>query len=332
MKRFFERALHLMQRIVRETKNYSKCKAAFGTKVALAAFCDGIIPPGKSRRYIKTISDYIDNFTKDITDAYSNKYDQEINEQPEKCPVWVCWWQGEQSMPELVKLCYTRLKQVIPYDKADLHLITLDNYQKYVNIPEHIEKKFRNGTITMTTMSDVLRFHLLDQYGGYWLDSTVFFTGDIPDEYFSGSFFCQRMVANTEYAKREACGCNWCGFSMAGPRGNIVFRYMKDAFSEWWKTYDMIIDYVLIDYLLLSGYRHVEGIRKTIDKVPDNNEDIFEMYKVLNQPFSEELLYRLTKRNVMHKLTYKMELNKTTEDGDLTLYGYLCDMVYKDVV
>ena len=179
----------------------------------------------------------------------------------------------------------------------------------------------------MTTMSDVLRFALLERYGGYWLDATVFFTGEIPEEYFSGKFFCQRMVSNTKYAVREACGCNWCGFSMAGPSGSIVFRFMKDAFSIWWEHFDTIIDYVLIDYMLLTGFQSVPAIHKVIDSVPDNNEDIFEMYQVLNQPYSEELYQRLTERNVMHKLTYKMDLRKQTEDGQMTMYGYLVKMV-----
>ena len=198
-------------------------------------------------------------------------------------------------------------------------------------MPEHILDKFSRGVITMTTMSDVLRFHLLERYGGYWLDATVFFTGEIPPEYFSGAFFCQRMVSNTECAKREACGCNWCGFSMAGPKGSLVFRFMKDAFSRWWAHYDTIIDYVLIDYMLLTGFKFVPAIHNIIDSVPDNNEDIFEMYQVLNQPYSDELYQRLTSRNVMHKLTYKMELRKATPDGQKTLYGYLWDQVYGEL-
>ena len=263
-----------------------------------------------------------------LVNEYSNCIDEScIRPADEKTPVWCCWWQGEEQMPELVKLCHARLKQVIPVDKAELHLITLNNYTQYVDLPEHILDKFNRGVITMTTMSDVLRFALLERYGGYWLDATVFFTGDIPEEYFSGKFFCQRMVSNTKYAVREACGCNWCGFSMAGPSGSIVFRFMKDAFSIWWEHFDTIIDYVLIDYMLLTGFQSVPAIHKVIDSVPDNNEDIFEMYQVLNQPYSEELYQRLTERNVMHKLTYKMDLRKQTEDGQMTMYGYLVKMV-----
>ena len=52
------------------------------------------------------------------------------------------------------------------------------------------------------------------------------------------------------------------------------------------------------------------------------------MYQVLNQPYSPELMERLTRRNVMHKLTYKMDLMRQTPEGELTLYGYLWNQVF----
>lgn len=329
IKRLFQRAYHLGERVVRESKALPLRWKAFGAKVALETFLDGLIPPGKSQRYIHTIEESVDAFLAPLVAEY-----RDLPETPKmasaagRTPIWCCWWQGEEQMPELVKMCHTRLKQVIPPDKGELHLITLDNYRDFVELPEHIIDKFQQNIITMTTMSDVLRFALLRKYGGYWLDATVFFTGEIPEEYFSGRFYCQRMVSNTEAAKREACRCNWCGFSMAGPKGSIIFRFMYDAFSRWWAHYDTIIDYVLIDYLLWTGFKNIPAIHDTIDAVPDNNEDIFEMYQVLNQPYSEELYARLTKRNVMHKLTYKMDLQKVTASGEQTLYGHLLEQVH----
>ena len=332
MNRILQRAVHLWERILREGKVLPMRWRVFGPKVACLSFLDGLIPPGKHTWYIKAVSEYVDAFLSGLTSEYQGCEDKSaIRPAGEKTPIWCCWWQGEAQMPELVKMCHARLKQVIPADKAELHLITLDNYTRYVDLPEHILDKFSRGVITMTTMSDVLRFALLERYGGYWLDATVFFTGEIPEKYFSGNFYCQRMVSNTECAKREACGCNWCGFSMAGPKGSLVFRFMKDAFSLWWAHYDTIIDYVLIDYMLLTGFKFVPAIHNIIDSVPDNNEDIFEMYPMLNQPYSDELYQRLTKRNVMHKLTYKMELQKETPDGQKTLYGYLWDQVYGEL-
>ena len=67
---------------------------------------------------------------------------------------------------------------------------------------------------------------------------------------------------------------------------------------------------------------------KTLFDKGYNNEDIFEMYRVLNQPYSPQLMEKLTQRNVMHKLTYKMDLQKVTPDGQLTLYGYLWNQVF----
>ena len=82
--------------------------------------------------------------------------------------------------------------------------------------------------------------------------------------------------------------------------------------------------------MLLTGFKFVPAIHNIIDSVPDNNEDIFEMYQVLNQPYSAELYQRLTQRNVMHKLTYKMNLQKETLDGQPTLYGYLWNRVFSN--
>ncbi len=327
MSRFFQRAYHLLERIIKELKSFPKRCKSYGFKVACVSFVDGLIPPGKSRRYIDTVGTWVDNYLKSTVEEFNKEYTYVPAQLGEPVTVWCCWWQGEEQMPDIVRMCHERLKRVLPNEKAKLQMITLENYKEFADIPEHIITKFESGLITMATMSDVLRFALLNKYGGYWLDATVFFTDNIPENYFSGEFFCQRMT-NSPQAAREACRCSWCGFSMAGPKGNPVFAFMCKAFDAWYEKNDGIIDYVLIDYMLWTGYQFVPAIKQIIDTIPDNNEDIFEMYQVLNQPYSDELLAKLTKRNVMHKLTYKMDLQKTTKDGKMTLYGYLWNSVF----
>ena len=95
-----------------------------------------------------------------------------------------------------------------------------------------------------------------------------------------------------------------------------------------WRKYDDIVDYVLIGYLILLGYKNFQQIRELIDDVPDNNQDIFEMYTVLDKPYTKKLYERLTKRNIIHKLTYKINLKKETADGEETLYAHLLREVY----
>ena len=88
-----------------------------------------------------------------------------------------------------------------------------------------------------------------------------------------------------------------------------------------------IIDYVLIDYLILVAYENLLPVKEMIDALPSNNVDIFDMYQVLNCPYSDELWSQLTATTVMHKLTYKMDLVKKTKDGQETLYQHMLKRV-----
>lgn len=314
--------------VKKELKSFKSHVHNFGLRIAIIQFIDGILIPNKRPYYIKTIEKYVDHFFKDFIKNYES-----INIKPtfvnlDKFPIWICWWQGVDTMPEIVQMCYQRLQNIIP-EYAKLHVITLKNYLDYVDMPDNIIDKFNHKIITMATMSDVLRMCLLSKYGGYWLDATVFFTGNIPIEYFQKQFYCQKMY-DEEKNKREACKGRWCGFSMAGRNDNVLFHFMKDGFFKWWERYDDIPDYVLIDYMILIAYKNIPDVTRCINAVENNNEDIFEMYKHLNEPYTQELYNKLTQRNVMHKLTYKMKLEKWTKNNELTLYGYLLKEVFGD--
>ena len=180
--------------------------------------------------------------------------------------------------------------------------------------------------MSITALSDILRVYLLAQYGGFWIDSTVFISGSFPQEFLTRGFYAQRMFDPVKW-NREACKGRWCGFMMSGSKGNVIFRFLKDAFNMWWKDYDDIIDYVILDYFLLAAYHSIPAIRNQIDQLPNNNIDVFEMNKVLHLPYSAELFDQLTKNTVMHKLTYKIDLVKKTATGEDTLYQHLLNCI-----
>ncbi len=323
MNRMIQRGMHFLQRIQRESKVYGKHRREFGAAIANEIFLDGLIPPGKSPRYLQKIEEYVDRTLADFLAGYRfEPAPAQHYPGSDKIPLWVCWWQGEESMPELVRMCYRRLWQVLPADTMELRLITQDNYREYVTLPAHIEDKFARKIITVTTLSDILRMSLMSRYGGVWVDATVFFTDAFPEEFLRKPFYSQKM-AGTPAAQREACKSLWCGFCMAGYAGGPLFQFTRDAFFHWWQKHDDIVDYVLIDYLILEGYRHFPQIRELVDGVPNNNTGVFDMYGMLNQPYTPELYEELTKENRIHKLTYKMELRKQTADGQDTLYGFL---------
>ncbi len=328
MKKLIMRGIHFAQRIIKESKAFHGHRKNFGYRVAWRIFIDGIIPPGKSVKYISTIEKYVANYLEPLIAEYQKDAYQPtpgLETTLEKVPVWCCWWQGVEKMPEIIRMCTDRLKMVLPKD-VELHMITEKNYNQYVSIPDHIMQKFQQGKMSITAFSDILRVTLLSQYGGFWIDSTVLVSGEFPKEFVTQNFYAQRMFDPVKW-NREACKGRWCGFMMAGSKDNIIFRFLRDAYYMWWKDYDDVIDYVILDYFLLAAYHKIPAVKEQIDAVPNNNEDVFEMYKVLHLPYSEELFANLTKRTVMHKLTYKIDLVKATNQGEDTLYMHLLKCV-----
>ena len=130
----------------------------------------------KSRSQIhKVIEHYLETNFKDFI-----KYSQDktnIGTPVDNYKIWVCWLQGKDNMPEVVKLCYDNLLNKIK-DK-EIVLITFENLKNYVEIPDYIYKKYQEGKILPAHFSDIVRCALLSKYGGMWIDSTIFVTDNI---------------------------------------------------------------------------------------------------------------------------------------------------------
>ena len=78
--------------------------------------------------------------------------------------IWVFWWQGVENAPELVKKCVQSIKL---YNKdKDVIIIDKNNINEYYNIPDYMLKKIELRTMTITHLSDILRFNLLKKYFG----------------------------------------------------------------------------------------------------------------------------------------------------------------------
>ena len=120
--------------------------------------------------------DYIEQFKKNNVAESIDNYG--LKDVPIKT-VWICWWQGLDKAPVLVRKCYDSVEQ--NFRGWKIVVITLENYKRYVSFPNYIEKKWKEGLISLTHMSDLLRVELLSKFGGLWLDATVYVTSpDLP--------------------------------------------------------------------------------------------------------------------------------------------------------
>lgn len=66
---------------------------------------------------------------------------------------------------KIVQANIARLRVV--FGEKNVVLITQDNYQQYVELTPIIHNKFLKNTISITHLSDIIRFNLLNDYGGF---------------------------------------------------------------------------------------------------------------------------------------------------------------------
>ena len=93
--------------------------------------------------------------------------------------VWFCWLQGMWKAPAVVKACYESLHRNLP--DRDIKVIDAENWNEYVELPEHIVQRWEKKQIPPAHFTDLIRLQLLIKYGGTWIDSTVLCTGLKPE-------------------------------------------------------------------------------------------------------------------------------------------------------
>ena len=238
-----------------------------------------------------------------------------------KIPIWVCWLQGEENAPALVKKCISSIRQ--HSNGHEVIVLTDDNINEYVDIPEYIIKNVQSGILSRTSYSDIVRSALLASYGGMWIDATFFLTQDLPESYFTYSIFSAAKQPEPK-DRRNVCisRYRWTGsFIGASSSNNKLFCFLRDFLYEYEKREVVFIDYLLIDYLIYVAYKNFEEVNSAINAIPDNNLDFGWLFHVMNKPFDEEKAKTMFEgKTFAYKLSWKMNW-KTSIQGKETFFG-----------
>lgn len=235
--------------------------------------------------------------------------------------VWVCWFQGLEEAPDLVKKCYQSLKENLT--DREIVLITKENMQEYAEFPGYIMEKWERGQITHTHMTDLLRLELLLKYGGMWVDATVLCTRkreDIPEYYFDSDLFLYQSLkpgrdGNAQYIS------SWL---MSAKTNNRILAAVKYLCYEYWKTNDSMVDYFLLhDFFSIVLEYYPEEWNQII---PCDNAAPHILLLRLFEPYDERIWQAVKAQIPFHKLTYKFEKGQITWKN--TFYEELFSVKY----
>lgn len=213
--------------------------------------------------------------------------------------IWICWLQGLEQAPELVRQCVASVSRHCPDYRVNL--LTEQTLFDYVALPADVVEKYKSGRLPFPQFSDIVRVALLAQHGGIWMDATVFMSGEMPSFVTDGQLF---MFRSGWMSPTLHIASNWMLASVAG---HPVMINMRDALCEYWRKESFLRDYYIFHDLLGIAYRKHAQTRQCVDAMPYiNNVDPHTlMYRAAQQPYSEALKQSIMSRSAIHKLSYK---------------------------
>ena len=240
---------------------------------------------------------------------------------PKDYQIFYGWLQGEENLPLLARCCYNSLKM-----NAGAYKITFideKNYSDYVDIPPYIYEKFKAGKMKPAHFTDVIRINLLERYGGLWLDATILVTEPLENykKLLKLPFFTQKFTheKNNNHPITKSFGAyssyaRWGGFIQGSSViHNPLFAFMKDFYNEYWRDFDEIIDYVLMDFMIDIAYDNIPAVKREIDEVPINNENVWTLSPYLNTPYANFQFDKILRGNFLNKMSSRKQLDTETE-------------------
>ena len=308
-------------KLKRYIKDIHKLKKHFGLSFALKCTAKRIV---SFSRYERFVFNYLSDFFDPVISEFKKCYQRDTMSDAIPKKVWTLWWQGEETAPEIVKVCIESQKKAFSAVGAELVVLTSDNWRNYISLPEHIINKVENGIITLTHFSDIIRAELLKTHGGIWIDATVYCTKPVEESVFANPLFTVKYQENSDALTLR----RWTGFFFGDRKNSELFSFMNDAFNYYWAKKNELVAYLLIDYVIAIAYDNFSGVKKDIDNVPVSNQRLWDMLRKMNDKYDSKEWNSIVKDTSFLKLSYKDEFNggpllKANSSGELTYWGHI---------
>lgn len=257
------------------------------------------VVPQIRKRYAPLLDKWIEAYReKELTHEHCQK-------------VWVCWFQGMEQAPEIVRICQTSLRRYLK--EREIIVLSDGNIDQYVTFPEHIQQKYHEGKIPQAQYSDLLRLELLTRYGGTWIDATVLCTGShFPQEILNADLFFFQYIRE---GNKEFHGIsNWFITASSNQKALLI---LKEMLYQYHQDYDCTVAYFIFHVFFMMIVKKLPEEVKQMPRV--SNKYCFALENHLGDSYDETWLRAMMANCCFHKLNGR--LWKEAEGKEDT---YLC--------
>lgn len=233
-------------------------------------------------------------------------------ESPDKELYFTSWLQGEDEAPEVIRKCLASQRK---FFGDRLILLDSSNLYNYIDVSPAIKRKWEEGKMIPAHFSDIIRLELLYKYGGYWLDASLFFTGNIPRE-IENSDFC--MISTSPKLLQHTLVQN---YFIRARKGNPLLKMWKDLLIEFWTKEEKASDYYVTQYLFKLLVQNNKYARDLFEKMPKVSIDKSQILwrEIGNLPYDDKLYNEMCKESFFQKCSYKerKELLNELREGSM---------------
>lgn len=237
--------------------------------------------------------------------------DDDANIQTEKERIFSIWLQGEDNAPRLIKSCFASIR-----DQCQIPLVVLDSesLHQWINLPDHIIKKWQEGKIGNAHFADICRVELLYRYGGVWMDSTCFATSKIPQKIMDEDFFiymCNSMLISYSFVQN-------CFFR--AKRHNYLLKVWRAAIFAYWEHENSMVDYFAHQLLFKISVENNIKAGKYFALMPKIEQEPTHAlwWNYRDKPFDSDLFNKITSGAFFQKTEYKSNSARNPAKGSFS--------------
>ena len=287
---------------------YHQILRYYGPKLTFAYY----LTQQTKKQYYDFSKELILNFALKLRkEAKIDKSSDERKETTTEFPniIWTMWQQGEAQMPETVRASMKTIKDFAERNGCEFILLTDENLVDFIDIPTDIIEKYKRKELTAAHYSDIIRFSLLYQYGGIWMDATLFVSPYATVDMFKGDFFSlNHPPIHADEIERAIGDFKWSSFFLAGKKEKSYFKHIRDLYIYFIRKYPVFIHYLMLDYFILSEYELNDEFKDLVDELPvlAPAERVWFLRDHANDIFDENVWTEVLKTTPIMKTTYKI--------------------------
>ena len=296
------------QSIQEKIFRYRQILRHYGPKLTFAYY----LTQQTKKQYYDFSKELILNFALKLRkEAKIDKSSDERKETTTEFPniIWTMWQQGEAQMPETVRASMKTIKDFAERNGCEFILITDENLVDFIDIPTDIIEKYKRKELTAAHYSDIIRFSLLYQYGGIWMDATLFVSPYATVDMFKGDFFSlNHPPIHADEIERAIGDFKWSSFFLAGKKEKSYFKHIRDLYIYFIRKYPVFIHYLMLDYFILSEYELNDEFKDLVDELPvlAPAQRVWFLRDHANDIFDENVWTEVLKTTPIMKTTYKI--------------------------